>query len=63
MGKVILSGKGRRWLMKGHPSGYRDDVAESSGTQGELAPVEDPNGHPAWAHGLYSTASRIAVVW
>ena len=56
MGKVILSGKGRRWLMKGHPWVYRDDVAESSGTQGELVPVEDPNGHPmGW--GLYSTAA------
>lgn len=60
MGKVILSGKGRRWLMKGHPWVYRDDIAEGRGTAGELLPVEDPNGHPlGW--GLYSAASRIAV--
>lgn len=60
MGKVTLSGKGRRWLMKGHPWVYRDDIADGDGTRGELVPVEDPNGAPlGW--GLYSTASRIAV--
>lgn len=60
MGKVTLSGKGRRWLMRGHPWVYRDDVATGEGSQGELLPVEDPNGNPlGW--GLWSTASRIAV--
>ena len=60
MGKVILSGKGRRWLLRGHPWVYRDDIADGGGTRGELVPVEDPNGEPmGW--GLYSDASRIAV--
>ena len=60
MGKLTLSGKGRRWLMRGHPWVYRDDVADSEGTAGELVPVEDPNGNPlGW--GLLSTASKIAV--
>lgn len=60
MSKVTLSGKGRRWQLKGHPWVYRDDIADGGGTRGELVPVEDPNGHPlGW--GLYSDASRIAV--
>ncbi|MEL6429340.1 MAG: class I SAM-dependent rRNA methyltransferase [Planctomycetota bacterium] len=60
MGKAILSGKGRRWLMRGHPWVYHDDVAEADGTPGELVPVEDPNKNPlGW--GLYSDASRIRL--
>ncbi len=60
MGKATLTGKGRRWLLKGHPWVYRDDFAEVEGTRGELVPVNDPSGGPmGW--GLYSTKSRIAV--
>lgn len=60
MGKATLTGKGRRWLLKGHPWVYRDDFAEVEGTMGELIPVNDPSGGPmGW--GLYSTKSRIAV--
>ncbi|MEM6569353.1 MAG: class I SAM-dependent rRNA methyltransferase [Planctomycetota bacterium] len=57
---MTLSGKGRRWLSKGHPWVYKDDVADGGGTPGELVPVDDPNGNPlGW--GLLSTESRIAV--
>ena len=46
MGKVILTGKGRRWYLRGHPWIYKDDVATGDATPGELVPVEDPNGAP-----------------
>ncbi|MEM9380521.1 MAG: class I SAM-dependent rRNA methyltransferase [Planctomycetota bacterium] len=60
MGKVTLSGKGRRWLAKGHPWVYKDDVADGGGTQGELVPVDDPNGNPlGW--GLLCTVRRFAI--
>ena len=60
MGNAILTGKGRRWLQKGHRWIYRDDIAKGEGSPGELLPVEDPNGNPlGW--GLYSSASKIAV--
>ncbi|MEM6671863.1 MAG: class I SAM-dependent rRNA methyltransferase [Planctomycetota bacterium] len=57
---MTLTGKGRRWLLRGHPWVYKDDVADGGGTPGELVPVEDPNGAPmGW--GLLSTESRISV--
>jgi 23S rRNA (cytosine1962-C5)-methyltransferase len=60
MGKVILTGKGRRWVLGGHPWIYRDDIAGGEAEPGELLPVEDPNGNPlGW--GLFSTSSKIAV--
>lgn len=60
MGKMILTGKGRRWLHKGHPWVYADDVADGEGQRGELLPVEDPSGLVVgW--GLHSAGSRIAV--
>jgi len=58
--KMILSGKGRRWLTSGHPWVYADDIAEGVGEPGELVPVESPNGEPlGW--GLFSNSSRIAL--
>ncbi|MEM8711052.1 MAG: class I SAM-dependent rRNA methyltransferase [Planctomycetota bacterium] len=60
MGKAALTGKGRRWLLKGHPWVYRNDFAEIEGTMGELLPVRDPSGG-SMGWGLYSTQSRIAV--
>lgn len=60
MGKVILSGKGKRWIQGGHPWVYRDDVAGGEAEPGELVPVEDPNG-AALGWGLHSASSRIAV--
>lgn len=60
MGRATLTGKGRRWLLKGHPWVYKDDLAERDAERGELIPVTDPNGGPmGW--GLHSTESRIAV--
>lgn len=60
MGKVRLTGKGRRWIQGGHPWVYRDDIAEAQGDVGELLAIEAPSGEiMGW--GLYSTASRIAV--
>ena len=60
MGKVTLTGKGRRWYLRGHPWIYKDDVASAEATPGELVPVEDPNGTPlGW--GLFSSESRIRV--
>jgi 23S rRNA (cytosine1962-C5)-methyltransferase len=60
MGKVILSGKGRRWVLGGHPWIYRDDIAGGEGEPGELVPVEDPN-QIAMGWGFFSSSSRIAV--
>ena len=60
MGKIVLTGKGRRWVLGGHPWVYLDDIASGEGTPGELVPVEDPAGNTmGW--GLFSTSSRIAV--
>lgn len=60
MGKVTLTGKGRRWLLRGHPWVYKDDVADGGGTPGELVPVIDPNG-ASMGWGLLSTESRISI--
>lgn len=60
MGKITLTGKGRRWFLGGHPWVYADDVAAGEGEPGELLPVEDPSGKTiAW--GLFSAGSKIAV--
>lgn len=60
MGRVQLTGKGRRWVLGGHPWIYEDDIADGEGSPGELVPVSDPNDKPlGW--GLLSTESRIAV--
>ncbi len=60
MGRIRLSGRGRRRLLSGHPWVFADDVAESSAEPGELVPVEDPSGASVgW--GLYSRASKIAL--
>ena len=60
MGKVVLSGKGRRWVEGGHPWIYGDDVAAGEGEPGELVPVHAPDMKPlGW--GLFSTHSKICV--
>lgn len=60
MGRILLTGKGRRRVHGGHPWIYTDDVAEADGAPGELVPVFAPDGSPlGW--GLFSAASRIAV--
>lgn len=60
MGKVMTTGKGRRWLRGGHPWLYSDDIAAAEGTAGELVPIFGPNDE-ALGWGLFSNASRIAV--
>jgi len=60
MGMVTLTGKGRRWVLGGHPWIYRDDIAGGEAEPGELLPVEDPGGNSiGW--GLFSSSSKIAV--
>lgn len=60
MGAITLTGKGRRWLLSGHPWVYVDDVASGQGEPGELLPVADPAGE-SMGWGLFSSHSRIAV--
>ena len=60
MGSIILTGRGRRWTLGGHPWVYADDIAEGEGQPGELLAVQDPNGN-AVGWGLFSSASKIAV--
>lgn len=60
MGSISLKGKGRRWLLGGHPWIYADDIAAGTGEPGELIPVFDPNENPmGW--GLFSTHSKISI--
>ena len=60
MGQITLSGKGRRWLLTGHPWIYADDIASGKAEPGELVPVADPGG-ASMGWGLFSNTSRIAV--
>ncbi|MEM7308830.1 MAG: class I SAM-dependent rRNA methyltransferase [Planctomycetota bacterium] len=60
MGRITLTGRGRRRVLGGHPWIYKDDIAAGEGDRGELLPVEAPDGSTlGW--GLFSTASKIAV--
>lgn len=60
MGKVVLTGKGRRWIEGGHPWTFRDDVAEAQAEPGEIVAVLGPDGRHL-GFGAYSSASRIAI--
>lgn len=60
MGKVVLTGKGRRWVEGGHPWAFRDDVAEAEAEPGEIAAVLGPGGRHL-GFGAYSSVSRIAI--
>ena len=60
MGRIQLTGRGRRRVLSGHPWIYVDDVAGGEGEPGELVPVTAPDETPlGW--GLLSTKSKIAV--
>ncbi len=60
MGKIILTGRGRRRVLSGHPWVYQDDVREGEGEPGELLPIFDPNEGPlGW--GMFSSHSKISV--
>src|SRR5258705_3277185 len=60
MGKIVLTGKGRRWIEGGHPWAFRDDVASVDAEPGDVVAVEGPGAKPL-GFGASSSASRIAV--
>jgi 23S rRNA (cytosine1962-C5)-methyltransferase len=60
MGRIVLTGRGRRRVQGGHPWIYRDDVAQGEGGPGEVVRVDAPDGGTL-GFGLHSTASKIAV--
>jgi 23S rRNA (cytosine1962-C5)-methyltransferase len=56
----VLTGRGRKRLLSGHPWIYADDLQATEAEGGELVSVHGPDGTPlGWA--LYSSASRIAL--
>jgi 23S rRNA (cytosine1962-C5)-methyltransferase len=58
--QAILSGRGRKRLLGGHPWIYADDVHAAEAEAGELVRVLAPDQSPlGWA--LYSSKSRIAL--
>ena len=60
MGRITVTGRGRRRLLRGHPWVYSDDTVEGEGQPGELIPVFAPDETPlGW--GLFSSASRICT--
>ena len=60
MGKMVLTGRGRRWVQGGHPWVYADDVAKGEGQPGELLPVYCPN-EELLGWGLFSSESKISI--
>jgi len=60
MGRIQLTGRGRRRVLSGHPWIYVDDVAGGEGEPGELVPVSAPD-ESSLGWGLLSTKSKIAV--
>ena len=59
-GRALLTGRGRRRLVAGHPWIYADDVSAVEAEPGALVSVHAPDGVPmAWA--LYSSESRIRL--
>lgn len=62
-GEYVVSAKGRRWLERGHPWVYRDDIQRGfveHVTPGSLIAILEPKGKRiGWA--LASPASRIAA--
>ena len=39
MGKIVLTGKGRRWIEGGHPWAFKDDVASTDAEPGDIVHV------------------------
>lgn len=60
MGKVRVTGRGRRWLEHGHPWLYANDVESEESEPGSLVRVEAPDAR-VLGHGLYSAGSKIRV--
>ena len=60
MGRIQLTGQGRRRILGGHPWIYVDDIAGGEGEPGELVPIAAPDDRPlGW--GLFSTKSKIGI--
>ncbi len=60
---LVTTGRGRRWLLSGHPWLFENDVAGGivPGIEpGDLVQVQGPSGE-CLGHGLYSSASKIRV--
>ena len=60
MSRVVVTGKGRRWLENGHPWAFADDLATVEAERGDVVQVEGPNGVHL-GHALFSQGSKIAV--
>lgn len=60
MGRAVLTGRGRKRHLAGHPWIYADDLSALEAEPGELVPAHAPDGSVlGWA--LASTTSRIAL--
>jgi len=60
MGRAVLTGRGRKRHLGGHPWIYADDLSALEAEPGELVPAHAPDGSLlGWA--LASTTSRIAL--
>jgi len=60
LGKVELTGRGRRRFEGGHPWIFADDIAREEAAPGSVVAIEDHAGrHLGW--GLYSSQSKIRV--
>jgi len=59
-GEVVLTGRGRRRLLSGHPWIFRDDVARADAKPGAIARIVAPQGE-LLGHGAWSEASKISV--
>lgn len=60
MGTIVVSGRGRRRVLAGHPWIYAGEVSSAEGEPGDLVRVVDPHQHTlGW--GLYSASSKITV--
>ena len=59
-GSIVLTGKGRRRFLGGHPWIFRDDVARIDAEPGSVARILAPQGEQL-GHGAYSGVSKIAV--
>lgn len=59
-GRVRVTGRGRRWLERGHPWLYANDVESEESEPGALVRVEAPDAR-VLGHGLLSAGSKIRV--
>jgi len=60
IGKVRLTGRGRRRYETGHPWIFADDLSAEDATPGAVVAIEDPRGDVV-GFGLFSSQSKIRV--